>query len=48
MKSVYMNKKSYIKKIKPLYLMIDINDSDSISLNEFFDLIDILEGDPKY
>lgn len=38
----------YIKRIRDLYLAIDTNDSNSISLNEFFELIDILEENPKW
>ncbi len=48
MSGVYLLKKRYIKRIRSLYLKIDLNDSDSISLNEFFDLIDTMEKNPKY
>lgn len=46
MKVAYLRKKRYIKRIRDLYLSIDVNDSNSISLNEFFDLIDIIEKNP--
>ena len=48
MKIAYMNKGRYIKRIRELYLQIDTNDTNSISLNEFFELIDILEQNPKW
>lgn len=43
MSKLYLNKKRYKKRIKDFFIQIDINDSDSISLNEFFDIIDIME-----
>lgn len=43
MSDIYKYKKRYLKRIKPLYLKIDVNDSNSISLSEFFRLVDIIE-----
>lgn len=42
----YKNKKRYIKRIKDLYVKIDSNESNSISLNEYFELIDLMELNP--
>lgn len=44
----YKHKKRLIKRIDELYLQIDVNDSNSISLNEFFELIDIIEANAKW
>ena len=44
----FKHKKRLIKRIEELYLQIDVNDSDSISLNEFFELIDIIEANAKW
>ena len=50
MEKVYLHKKHYIKKdhIDELYRLIDKNDDDSLSVNEFFELIDILDRNPKF
>ena len=48
MSIAYKQKKRYVKRIRDLYLAIDTNDSNSISLNEFFELIDVLEENPKW
>jgi hypothetical protein len=45
---LYKHKKRYIKRIRDLYLRIDQNDSDSISLSEFFKLIDLMEENSQW
>jgi hypothetical protein len=37
-----------MKRIRELYLNIDKNDSNSISINEFFDLIEVMLGNPNF
>ena len=48
MSECYLNKKRYIKKINDLYLKLDNNQSDGVSLNEFFELIEIMEKEPYF
>ncbi len=48
MLEVYLHKKRYIKRISELYKCLDSNESDSVSVNEFFDLIDHLEKNPRF
>ena len=43
MQLAYKNKKRFTKRIDDLYLKLDSSDSNSISLNEFFELIDYIE-----
>ena len=42
MQLAYKNKKRFTKRIDNLYLKLDSSDSNSISLNEFFELIDYI------
>ena len=48
MAEVYYQKKKYLKRIKDLYLTLDKNDSNSMSVNEFFDLVENIEANSKY
>ena len=50
MKEAYMHKKRYIKeeRLNELYKLIDTNESNSISVNEFFELLDILEKNKRF
>jgi hypothetical protein len=48
MEKVYKYKRRYCKRIKYLYKELDKNESNSITLNEFFDLIDIMEQNDKW
>ena len=48
MTEVYLKRKRYVKRIKDLYKQIDSNESNSVSVNEFFELIDILEKDSQF
>lgn len=48
MKRLYLHRKEYMKKIRRLYLNIDQNDSQQISMNEFFDIIDVIERYPEF
>ena len=48
MENLYLQKKTYIKRINDLYKLIDRNDNNSISVNEFFEIIDILEKNPRF
>jgi hypothetical protein len=48
MKVIYLNKKRYIKRIDKLFSFIDLNESGSISITEFFEIIDIVEKNPEF
>ena len=48
MKLVYLNKKNYFKRINDLYYLLDDNENGLITLNEFNDLIDVMERNKKY
>lgn len=48
MSAAYYHKKRYVKRIRSLYGQIDQNGNGCVSLNEFFDLIDIVEQNPYY
>jgi len=48
MSEVYYHKKRYVKRIQSLYQCMDFSENGSISLTEFFDLIDIIEKKTEY
>ncbi len=43
-----MQKKRYIKRIEALFIEIDKNVTGSLQLNEFFDIIEIIEAKPLF
>jgi hypothetical protein len=58
MSLVYLKKKRYLRRIQRVYFMLDINENNYLvkhiyryllfqSVNQFFELIDLLESDPK-
>lgn len=48
MSEIYFQKKSFLKRIKNLYLTLDKNDSNSMSVNEFFDLVENIEANSTF
>jgi len=48
MSLAFKNKKRYTKRINDLYLKLDSNKNGTISLNEYFELIDIMEGNEQW
>lgn len=48
MSGIYFQKKSFLKRIKNLYLTLDKNDSNSMSVNEFFDLVENIEANSTF
>ncbi|KAL4467991.1 hypothetical protein ABPG72_015861 [Tetrahymena utriculariae] len=48
MSCLYLKKKSFIKKIKQLHDILDTNQTQSLSLNEFFEIIDVMEKNPRF
>ncbi|EGR33043.1 hypothetical protein IMG5_062980 [Ichthyophthirius multifiliis] len=48
MSAIYLHKKNYIRRIKSLYLHLDINDQKFISLDQFFNIIDIFESNDNF
>ncbi|EAR82678.2 cation channel family transporter (macronuclear) [Tetrahymena thermophila SB210] len=48
MSNLYLKKKSFLKKIKQLHCILDTNQTQSLSLNEFFEIIDVMEKNPRF
>ncbi|KAL4429432.1 hypothetical protein ABPG74_021019 [Tetrahymena malaccensis] len=48
MSCLYLKKKSFLKKIKQLHFILDTNQTQSLSLNEFFEIIDVMEKNPRF
>ena len=48
MKAVYLHKRNYYHKINDLFMLLDDNENNYITLTEFNELIDIMERNKKY
>jgi len=44
---VYDSKKRYLKRIDELFNLMDCNQNEKVTINEFFELIDIMERYPR-
>jgi len=48
MQVLYKHKKRFTKKIPALYKFLDNNESGTITLNEFFEIIEVMEKNPEF
>jgi len=48
MKKPYLNKKRMLKRVPALFRLMDDNENGSVSLNEFFQIIDHIQKNSKF